>query len=63
LKVVTALTSDEPENALKGTTLEVYWFLLKSNRIVGAREVQRALDLSSLSLAVYHLSKLEDRGC
>jgi DNA-binding transcriptional ArsR family regulator len=47
---------------LKGTTLEVYRFLLKSNRPVGAREVQRALNLSSPSLAVYHISKLEDVG-
>ena len=56
------LTSDEPESMLKGTTLEVYRFLLKSNRPVGAREVQRALNLSSPSLAVYHISKLEDVG-
>ena len=56
------LTSDEPESMLKGTTLEVYRFLLKSNKPVGAREVQRALGLSTPSLAVYHLSKLEDIG-
>ena len=60
--VVATLTVDEPESMLKGTTLEVYRFLLKSNRPVGAREVQRALDLSTPSLAVYHLSKLEDVG-
>jgi DNA-binding transcriptional ArsR family regulator len=56
------LTSDEPESMLKGTTLEVYRFLLRGNRPVGAREVQRALNLSTPSLAVYHLSKLEDVG-
>jgi DNA-binding transcriptional ArsR family regulator len=56
------LASDEAENALKGTTLEVYRFLLKNSKPVGIREVQRALNLSSPSLAVYHLSKLEDAG-
>ena len=53
---------DDPESMLKGTTLEVYRFLLKSNKPVGAREVQKALNLSTPSLAVYHLSKLEDVG-
>jgi hypothetical protein len=51
-----------PEEALKGTTLEVYRFLLKSNKPAGAREIQRALGLSSPSLAAYHLQKLEDVG-
>lgn len=56
------MTQIEPEAMPKGTTMEVYRFLLKSNKPVGAREVQRALDLSSPSLAVYHLTKLEDVG-
>ena len=47
---------------LKGTTLQVYRFLLKSNKPVGIRELQRALNLSSSSVATYHLSKLEDAG-
>ena len=42
--------------------MEVYRFLLKSSKPVGAREVQRALNLSSPSLATYHLSKLEETG-
>jgi len=42
--------------------MEVYRFLLKSRKPVGAREVQRALNLSSPSLATYHLSKLEETG-
>jgi DNA-binding transcriptional ArsR family regulator len=50
----------EESGILKGTTLEVYRFLLKAHKPVGAREVQRALKLSSPSIAVYHLSKLED---
>lgn len=49
---------DEAQDKLKGTTLEVYRFLLKSNKPVGAREIQRNLKLSTPSLAVYHLSKL-----
>ena len=47
---------------LRGKSLEVYRFLLKSNKPVGTRELQRALNLSSSSVAVYHLSKLEDAG-
>ena len=53
---------DESKEVLRGTTLEVYRFLLKSNKPVGTRELQRALDLSSSSVATYHLSKLEDAG-
>jgi DNA-binding transcriptional ArsR family regulator len=56
------LVSGEAEDVLRGTTLEVYRFLLKRNEPVGAREVQRALKLSSPSLATYHLSKLEETG-
>jgi DNA-binding transcriptional ArsR family regulator len=50
------------KEVLRGTTLEVYRFLLKSSKPVGIREVQRALNLSSSSVATYHLSKLEDAG-
>ena len=57
-----ALATDESKEVLSGTTLEVYRFLLKSNKPVGTRELQRALNLSSSSVATYHLSKLEDAG-
>ena len=57
-----ALPDDDPKEVLRGTTLEVYRFLLKSNKPVGTRELQRALNLSSPSVATYHLSKLEDAG-
>lgn len=53
------LGSGETEDVLKGTTLEVYRFLLKSKKAVGAREIQRTLHLSTPSLAIYYLSKLE----
>ncbi|MDG6222092.1 MAG: winged helix-turn-helix domain-containing protein [Candidatus Bathyarchaeota archaeon] len=45
---------------LSGTTLKIYLFLIKKGRPVGVREVQRALKLSSASVAVYHLNKLEE---
>ncbi len=58
-----AVSGDEQsEKALKGTALDVYRFLLKKNKPVGVREVQRALNLSSPSVAVYHLAKLEELG-
>jgi hypothetical protein len=50
------------EKGLKGKTLQIYSYLLKSGELVGAREVQRDLGLSTPSLAVYHLDKLTDLG-
>ncbi len=57
-----ALVSDESADVLRGTTVAVYRYMLKTKRIVGVREIQRALNLSSSSVAKYHLSKLEDAG-
>jgi hypothetical protein len=59
---VAALGSDKTDDVLKGSTREVYRFLLKSGKPVGTREIQRALNLSSSSLAAYHLTKLEEAG-
>ncbi len=56
------MADDESKEVLRGTTLEVYRFMLKSNKPVGIRELQRALNFSSSSVAVYHLAKLEDAG-
>lgn len=56
------MVDDESKEVLRGTTLEVYRFLLKSSKPVGTRELQRALNLSSSSVSTYHLSKLEDAG-
>lgn len=51
------------ESKLKGKTLLVYWYLLKSSSLkVGVREVQRALRFSSPSIAVFHLEKLRSLG-
>lgn len=56
------LTGKNSKNILRGTTLEVYELLLKSNKPYGFREIQKALDLSSPSQAQYHLNKLEESG-
>lgn len=46
------------ESELRGNTLRVYWYMLSQNEAVGVREVQRALGMSSPSVASHHLSKL-----
>jgi hypothetical protein len=57
------MTEENVESVLKGNTLRVYWFLLRSPKgVVGARETQRALKFSSPALAVYHLDKLTELG-
>jgi len=43
---------------LSGTTLLVYWYLLRKRQGCGVREIQRALGFSSSSSAHYHLEKL-----
>jgi len=52
----------EQRDILRGLTLKVYRFILKNNKPVGIREVQRALKLSSPTLALYHINKLEEAG-
>ena len=47
---------------LHGTTLKVYLFLLRQGKAMGVRELQRAMGLSSPSVAAYHLAKLERMG-
>jgi len=47
------------ESQLKGKTLLVYWYLLRSpSSRVGVREIQRSLGFSSPSVAAHHLDKL-----
>ena len=51
------------ESELKGLTLRIYWHILGSKkRSVGVRPVQRALRLSSPSVALHHLEKLRTLG-
>ena len=52
----------EQKEVLRGLTLKVYKFVLRSEKPVGIREVQRALNLSSPTLALYHMNKLEEAG-
>lgn len=47
---------------LKGTTYRVYRHMLRQRRAVGVSDVQKALDLSSSSVAEYHLGKLLQMG-
>lgn len=51
------------ESQLKGKTLRVYWYMLRSpSSRVGVREIQRSLGLSSPSVAAHHLGKLLSLG-
>ena len=51
------------ESQLKGKTLLIYWYLLRSpSSKVGVREIQRSLGLSSPSVAAHHLEKLLSLG-
>lgn len=53
----------EIESYLRGKTLLVYLFMLKSrDSPVGVREIQRALGFSSPSVAAHHLEKLCSLG-
>ena len=57
------MSDEKIASVLRGNTLRVYWFVLRSsNGLVGARETQRALRFSSPALAVYHLEKLAELG-
>jgi hypothetical protein len=47
---------------LEGKTLNVYSFVVKEGKPVGPREVMRGVNLSSPSVAYWHLQKLEGRG-
>ncbi len=59
---MTKLTPGDSADILRGTTLDIYYFLLKTGKPYGIREIQRELKLSSPSVAQYHLSKLEEAG-
>ncbi len=51
---------EDVRSKLKGTTLKVYWHLLRSGQPTTIRRLQRELGLSSPSVASYHLEKLLD---
>ena len=51
------------ESQLKGKTLLVYWFMLKTpGSPIGVRQIQRSLGFSSPSVAAHHLEKLLSLG-
>lgn len=55
--------TERVQSELKGTTLRVYWAVLKKGSGgAGPREIMRELELSSPSVAVYHLEKLKNLG-
>ena len=55
-----------PKNAddeeLEGITLDVYLHVVKKGKPVGPRDVMKAVNLSSPSVAYRHLQKLETTG-
>ncbi len=52
----------DEHDVLTGNTAEVYRYAIKQRKPIGVREVQRALNLSSPTLAAFHLDKLEEAG-
>lgn len=50
------------EYALRGKAWNVYWLLLKNDRPMSVREVQRTLHFSSPSVASHHLEQLRELG-
>ena len=50
------------ELELRGRSLEIFLYLLRRGEPTGVREVQRALGLSSPSVAFHHLEKLHSLG-
>ena len=53
---------DDLKSKLKGTTLRVYWHLLRTQKPTTLRRLQKDLGFSSPSVASYHLEKLLDMG-
>jgi nitrate reductase gamma subunit len=52
----------DERDVLTGNTAQIYRYAVKQRKPIGVREVQRALKLSSPTLAAYHLDKLEEAG-
>ena len=56
------MSEDQTDYVLKGTTLRVYRCLYRAGTPMGIHDVQRALKLSSPSVAEYHIKKLVRAG-
>ncbi len=52
----------DEHDVLTGNTVRVYRYAIKQRKPIGIRQVQRALKLSSPTLAAFHLEKLEQAG-
>lgn len=52
--------SDKTKISVTGTTRLVYLYILSSRNSIGVRDIWRGLELSSPSLAQYHVNKLLD---
>jgi len=50
------------DEELEGTTLKVYVYIVKYGKPVGPRDVMRGVNLSSPSVALRHLQKLDALG-
>jgi DNA-binding transcriptional ArsR family regulator len=55
-------SAKDEEDILKGTTLRVYRLIYRQGRPMGVHDVQRGLELSSPSVAQYHIKKLLGAG-
>ena len=56
------LSEEELAKAVKGKTLQVYWYMLRHPTPMTAREIQRGTQLSSPSLSMHHLERLKNLG-
>jgi hypothetical protein len=56
------MSDERADYVLKGTTLRVYRCLYRAGTPMGIHDVQRALKLSSPSVAEYHIKKLVRAG-
>jgi predicted DNA-binding transcriptional regulator len=54
--------NEDLELGLTGRTMRVYWYMLQNREPLGRRDIQRGVNLSSASLAEYHLKKLVGMG-
>jgi len=57
-----SVDEEELAKALKGKTLQVYWYMLRHPEPMTAREIQRGTGLSSPSLSMHHLERLRTLG-
>jgi predicted DNA-binding transcriptional regulator len=54
--------SEDSKDYLSGTTLRVYRYMYRSGTAMGIRDVKSGLNLSSPSVAEYHIRKLVRAG-